>query len=75
MLGLGAWGTAGVFAAMVCALLVFTLAVAGLVLLVRPVFHGGGSASAHSAAGTAKETSGDVSVDGENGVPEREKGG
>ena len=83
LLDLGGWGTAGVFAAMVCSLVVIALVVTGLVLLIRPVFHSGDSSAADHAqgngavqsVGVADEASGGLSSGPKTGETQRKKGG
>ena len=54
MLDLSGWGAAAMFVAMVCALVVLALTVAGLVLFFRPVFRSGGPSTPDSTGAQAK---------------------
>ena len=54
MLDLGGWGTAAMFAAMVCALVVLALTATGLVLFFQPVFRSGGPSTPDSTGARTK---------------------
>ena len=53
MMGFSGWGTAGMFAMTVGALVVVAVAATAVVLLLRPVFGGGGRSTIGSADQTA----------------------